>query len=99
MRRSLGVGLAAALVATTGAGRAEPVAPTVSPIHLQREDAQRLRELQRTLDRDHPVPAAAPPARPPQQQPSPARSDGGRVTGYVLLGVAGVAGLASIPFL
>jgi hypothetical protein len=97
MQRSLVVGLAFVIAAPTSSVRADPSVPQVDPIHLQREDAQRVREQQRELDRDRPAPAAAPvPLAPiPPDLPS---SHNTRAAGVVLLGVAGVSALFAVPF-
>jgi len=90
-------------------GRADPSAPQVNPIHLQREDAQRLRDQQRALDGDAPaVPAPVAPVAPAtpvgearKPPPVPEVHDGRtrRATGIVLVGVGALSTLISIPFL
>lgn len=81
---------------------ADPSAPQVNPIHLQREDAQRVREQQRDLDHELPIPAAAAPAPvPAPQAASTVPASGGPNThaiGVVLLGVAGASALGALPF-
>lgn len=96
MRRSLGAGLVLALIASSRTGSAEPAPapPGVSPIHLQREDAQRLRELQRTLDREHPAVSEA-----PASTPLPEPTGGAPPVAYGLLAGAGVGGVVSIALL
>jgi hypothetical protein len=97
MRRALGIGLAFAIAGHPGLVRADPSAPQVSPIHLQREDAQRVREQQRELDDDRPAPAAAPVPLPPISPDLPSGHDT-RAAGMVSLGIAGVSALVAVPF-
>jgi hypothetical protein len=100
MPRALGVGLAIVLAAPVV--RADPDAPQINPIHLQREDAQRVHEQQRELDREPPPPAAPVEAARPERAQAP--PDAGtdrtmRTAGVVLLGIAGLSALATVPFL
>jgi hypothetical protein len=100
MRRALGVGLAFALAAPTVPMRsagADPSAPQVNPIHLQREDAQRVREQQRDLDHELPAPAAAAPAPVPAAVPDVSGGPNTHAIGVVLLGVAGASALGALP--
>jgi hypothetical protein len=75
-------------------GRADPAPPQVNPIHLQREDSQRLRELQRTLERQNPAPVVKPASGTPA-----APGHASHVGGYLLLSVTAVAAVSSLPFL
>jgi len=99
--RLLGVGLVIASVGSSvlpAGARADPTTPQISPIHLQREDAQRVHEQQRDLDR-HP-PSLGVPIKPDQALPAPdANRQSRRAAGIVLLVAGGVAALSSIPFL
>ena len=115
MRRVLGFGLALATAVTPGGTRAvyaDPVAPQVAPIHLQREDAQRLRDAQRGLDGPNdappvPAPAALPPLATPEVPPPPpprgttemtsVRAE--HITGGLLIGLAGATALVSLGYL
>jgi hypothetical protein len=117
MRRVLVVGVSLAFVVPASAHRvcADPTTPQISPIHLQREDAQRLRDQQRGLDGEPPVatpspgtPAAAPvstgpdPAsasRTPPPMPEVHNRRGRRTGGIVLVGIAGASALIAVPFL
>jgi hypothetical protein len=98
MRQLLGVGLAVAVAASGAPVAADPAAPQISPLHRQREDAQRLTEQQRSLER----PLSIDPASTPEpNQPLPVPSGGTRHTtrgaGLVLLGVAGLSALVGLP--
>lgn len=78
---------------------ADPNAPQIGPLHLQREDAQRLRPQQRTFDQEPsttPVVTVAP--EPPPPQPISGYDRALRNTGLVFLGGAGVIALSSLPF-
>jgi hypothetical protein len=102
MPRALGVGLAIALAAP--GVHAEPGATQIDPTHFRREDAQRIHEQHRDLDREPApvVPALASTASLAREPPAPvvAAPDRTRHTaGIVLLGIAGVSGLATVPFL
>ncbi|HEX7837652.1 MAG TPA: hypothetical protein VF469_09330, partial [Kofleriaceae bacterium] len=60
----MGFGLALLAVAHGGGVHADPGTPQISPVHGQREDAQRLTEQLRGLDRaspPEPVPVAPQP--------------------------------------
>jgi len=113
MRRVLGCGLALATALNAVAGRAvraDPAAPQIAPIHLSREDAQRLREQQRWLD----VPGA--PAVPglgatspddPEEPPPPPPPRGSRemtsvrgehIAGGLLIGLAGATALVALGY-
>jgi hypothetical protein len=98
MTRALRIGLAFALIATARASSADPATPQLSPLHRQREDAKRLTEQQRRLE------AQAPPPGQPAAltSPMPAQSSTRhttRRTGFVLLGIAGVSAIVSVPLL
>jgi hypothetical protein len=97
MQRSLAAGLALVIAAHAGGVRADPGAPQVDPIHLQREDAQRVREQQRELDRAPRAATAVPVPRPPIAADPPAHHDM-RPVGVVLLGVAGVSAITTVSF-
>jgi hypothetical protein len=126
MRRVLVVGVSLAFVVSASPHRvcADPTTPQISPIHLQREDAQRLRDQQRGLDGEPPVVTPAPrvpgaPAAPAPGTPAPVVVDptaagaprkpppvpevhsgrGQRTAGIVLVGVAGLSALISVPLL
>jgi len=114
MRRVLVVGVSLAFVVPAHRVCADPTTPQISPIHLQREDAQRLHDQQRGLDSA--APAAAVPPRTPVAAAAPVDPDPGaprtpppvpeyhsgrgqRTAGIVLVGVAGVSALISVPLL
>jgi hypothetical protein len=97
MRRVLGPGLVLALLtASAPAVRADPSAPQINPVHLQREDAQRLRDLQRTLDRDQPAPAVA--TRPLPPAPVSTDRHSARVAGIVTVSIAGGVGFVALSW-
>jgi hypothetical protein len=81
----------AVLVAWHGA-HADPAAPPLSPAQGRREDAQRLREQLRDLEREQP-PAAAAPAAPGPPAGAPSTS---RVVGVVLLCIAGASAVTTV---
>jgi hypothetical protein len=94
-----GLALALALAATGRVSSADPATPQLSPLHRQREDAQRLTEQQRGLEA--PAPAAPQPAA-ALTSPLPTRSaarNTTRGTGFVLLGIAGVSAIVAVPLL
>jgi hypothetical protein len=63
--RAVAIGLTLLMAARAPALHADPDAPQISPGRAQREDAQRLSEQLRGLEREPaPVPAAAPAAQP-----------------------------------
>jgi len=96
MRPTLGSGLAVVAVLHGSTAWADPSTPQLSPIHRQREDAQRLREQQRGLDRDRP--AAAMLTR-PSELPAPRAITGSPVmrgVGFALLALAGVSALLAL---
>lgn len=103
MRRSLGADLAAAVaIAACGGGTvaADPSVPQLSPLHRQREDAQRLIEQHRGHDQP-PSSATATGTRTPA---TPQASGGGgrhttRGVGLALLGVAGLSAIIALPLL
>jgi hypothetical protein len=100
MRRALGLCLALSIATRGDDASADPSAPQLSPVHLQREDAQRLADQQRRLDRDNPPPATMPGAQTPAAAEPATRTDRSRkIAGGVLLGVAGVSALVSLPLL
>jgi hypothetical protein len=93
MRQHLCAGLAA--VAASGApAAADPATPQLSPLHRQREDAQRLHEQQRDLERPQ-AEAPATPRAPPA--PAGATRHTTRNAGLVLLGIAGVSTVIALP--
>jgi hypothetical protein len=111
MRRVLVVGVSLAFVAPHRVC-ADPTTPQISPIHLQREDAQRLRDQQRGLDGEPPAapapgapvpgapaPTAAGAPRKPPPVPEVHSGRGQRTGGIVLVGIAGVSALISVPLL
>ena len=104
MWRSLASGLAAlaALVLGGGAAIADPAAPQLSPLPGHREDAQRLRDQLRELDREPGPKAAAVTATAPLPT-TPAEpvagSSGSKVGGVVLLSVAAASGIATLGLL
>jgi len=109
---ALGLGIAVAGQASAAPGQAStapatvrpgppPVEPVqLDPIHLRREDAQRLASQQPAFDDD-----TTRAARPREPLPPPTVTDPNETArslrrgGTVLLGVAGVTALASVPFL
>jgi len=112
MRRALAVGLSVAFVAAANPHPvgADPSVPQVNPIHLQREDAQRLRDQQRGLDDAAPVPAPAAsapgasgaPVGAARQAPPVPEVHSGRAqkaVGVVLVGVGALSALISLPLL
>lgn len=79
------------------AASADPAAPQVAPIHLQREDSQRIRDQQRSLDdatASAPIAIAARPPAPVEVY----SATGAHVAGGILLGVAGISALASLTY-
>jgi hypothetical protein len=112
MRQLLCAGLAV-LAVFGGSVAADPATPQLSPLHRQREDALRLREQQRDLDRPRPQapsspsspsPSPSPPSSPSSPSSGPAApvpSGGTRHTtrnaGLVLLGVAGLSAIVALP--
>lgn len=82
------------------AASADPTTPQLSPIHLQREDAQRVADQQRALDRENPPPATLPGS---QLASDPAKTTAinrsKRNAGLAFLGLAGIAAVVSIPLL
>jgi hypothetical protein len=99
MRRIQGATLALVISAHSVAV-ADPNEPQVSPVHLQREDAQRLADQQRGLDHENPPPGATgAAARSQQGVPEPSGDSGKRLTGLVLLGASGVAVLGSLALI
>ena len=95
MRQLLRVGLAAAAV-SSGPVAADPATPQLSPLHRQREDAQRLHEQQRDLEQAQPAAAPAAANRAPAAPAGEVRHTT-RNAGLVLLGVAGISGLVALP--
>jgi hypothetical protein len=80
-----------AVLAWHGA-HADPAAPPLSPTQGRREDAQRLREQLRDVERERPPAEAlpAPPSRASDTRPT------SRVAGVVLLCVAGAAAVTTV---
>lgn len=79
---------------------ADPTTPQLSPIHLQREDAQRVADQQRTLDRDNPPPTTMPGAQLASEPAKPAMLNRSkRNAGLAFLGIAGISAVVSIPLL
>jgi len=96
-RCSLALAVALAVAGSAAAAFADPGAPQISPLHRQREDAQRLTEQQRGLE--SPPPAAQPAA---QSAPAPAptpRRRSLRGVGFALLGLAGLSAAIGLPLL
>lgn len=95
MFRTLRIGLAVALaLAAWRPVLADPATPQLSPLHRQREDAQRLTEQQRNLDPVEPVDPATAPT--PGMLSTRTRHTT-RGAGLALLGVGGVATVLSLP--
>jgi hypothetical protein len=95
MRQLLRVGLAVVAV-SSGPVAADPATPQLSPLHRQREDAQRLQDQHRDLEQAQP--AVAPPAI--HRAPAVPAGDTRHTTrnaGLVLLGVAGVSAIVALP--
>jgi hypothetical protein len=98
MRQLLCVGLAAAAAGSGGRVAADPAAPQISPLHRQREDARRLTEQQRSLERPAPREAvSAPAANPAPPVPSGGTRHTTRNAGLVLLGIAGASAIIALP--
>src|SRR5262245_5632920 len=96
MRHLLPAGLVVAIAAPGGVVVADPSTPQLSPLHRQREDAQRLTGEQRGLDREH---VAEPPSALPEP-PTPTSTRPNQVArgaGFVLLGVAGLSAAIPLP--
>ena len=90
-------------LATVRGAQADPAAPQVSPQPARHEDAQRLREQLRSLDRSAPPPspvnaAAAAGVVSPSAPPAPETSahPGYRTPGIALLVVGGASALTTI---
>jgi hypothetical protein len=94
MRRLVGVSLALLVAAHA---HADPAAPQIGTLHRQREDAERLRQLQGGLEQPRPEPIGA--ARAPANATNPVDQRGGVMIGVTLLGVAGVSGLVTLTLL
>src|SRR4051812_2455901 len=95
MRQLLRAGLAVVTVSSAPVA-ADPATPQLSPLHRQREDAQRLHDQQRDLEQAQPAVAA------PAVVPAPAAAAGEtrhtrRSAGLALLGVAAASILIAIP--
>lgn len=98
MRQLLCVGLAVGLTGFGGRAAADPAAPQISPLHRQREDAQRLTEQQRGLESPARREAvSAPAANPPPAVPSGGTRHTTRNAGLVLIGIAGVSAIIALP--
>jgi hypothetical protein len=98
MRQLLRVGLVAAVVAPGAPVAADPATPQISPLHRQREDAQRLTEQQRSLERAQPADAAsALMANKPPRERSGVTRHTTRGAGLVLLAVGGVSAIVALP--
>lgn len=95
MRQLLRVGLAV-LAVSSGPVAADPATPQLSPLHRQREDAQRLQDQQRDIEHAQPA-VAAPAANRAPAAPAGDTRHTTRNAGLVLLGVAGLSGLISLP--
>jgi hypothetical protein len=101
MRRLLATALA--LGAARGA-QADPAAPQISPQPARHEDAQRLREQLRGLDRGTPAPPAVPlltTGSAPTGSPAASTADapvrpGFRIAGIVLLSIAGASAITTV---
>jgi len=94
--RTLAATCLAVWAAHGAAAHADPAAPQVSPSHDRREDAQRLREQLRRLERG---PAAAPAAATAPTGPmivEQPRNPGLALTGQIMLGSAALTGLTAI---
>jgi hypothetical protein len=98
MAQLLRVGLAVVAV-SSGSAAADPATPQLSPLHRQREDAQRLHDQQRDLEQAQPAlapqavdRASAAPAAPVGETRHTTRN-----AGLVLLGVAGVSAIVALP--
>jgi hypothetical protein len=101
MRWLVATGLA--LLPVASAAHAEPSTPQLSPLHHQREDAERLRDQLRGLDHDRPpapavaTPPSTPPSPPPGAPPAPhAGHPTLRGVGVALVVIAGVSGLTTL---
>ena len=94
MRRVLGVGLAFAMCVRSTAAGADPTAPQLDPTHAHREDAQRIEDQQRGLDRS--AAAARVPTPPDLTTPTVVTDRTRVVAGGVLLGVAALSAAASL---
>lgn len=96
MRWLVATGLA---LAATGAVHADPAVPQLNPQPARREDAQRLREQLRVLDREPPPPAqtmatTSGPSAPPV--PPPRTVHRYTAAGITLIGTAAASGLSAI---
>jgi hypothetical protein len=96
MRQLLCAGLAVAVAGSAGRVAADPAAPQLSPLHRQREDAQRLTEQQRALERPEPREAGSA-AQPAPRVPSGGTRHTTRNAGLVLLGIGGVSAIVALP--
>jgi hypothetical protein len=89
-----------AMAAHAGAAHADPTTPQLTPLRGQREDAQRLTEQLRALDREQPpAPAPPPPPRAPDTPPGMSggpRNDVMRGAGVILLSVSALTALATL---
>lgn len=104
MRLALGIGVAAMIAARGGLARADPAGPQIDPVHLQREDSERIDAQQRQLTpgRD-PGSAGGAASGTPTLGPAAASEVDAttahrlRLTSYILFGVAGAGALTSVP--
>jgi len=97
MRALVASGLAV-LAVYTQVVHADPRTPQINPEHSRREDTQRLREQQRELDREAPLPpivAAAPPSSAPPHAAVVEHDEKLASAGRVLLVVAGISAVAT----
>jgi len=89
------VAFGAWLAALPGPVRADPAVPQISPLHGQREDAQRIGEQQRELDGERaPAPLPIPVADARPAVPDPPR---GSNAGALLIELAGISALVTVP--
>lgn len=87
--RALAISLA--VLAAWHAAHADPAAPPLSPIQGHREDAQRLREQLRALDRERPPVVVSPAPAGRAAAPSPSRA-----VGVILLCIAGASAVTTV---
>ena len=102
MRLALGIGVAAMIAARGGQVCADPSG--INPVHLQREDSERIDAQQRRLthDRDPGSAGGAASGTPVLGPGAAAEVDATtahrlRLSSYILFGVAGAGALTSVP--